>query len=318
MISAHAHTAVLVEIARLYYEHNLSQQQISARMGISRPVISRLLSLARQRGIVQIRIFDPAENGTVLEQKIKHKFSLKHVIIVPAESGSAAETKQKLGKAAAGYIESLLQPGLTIGFSWGSTLLEISRSFKSHKTENITVVQLNGGVSRAEYNTHASEVTQMIGEKLRATPYLLPLPAIVDSAELKSAITSDKNISRTFDLARKSEIAVFTIGKFDQQSVLYKADYFTSNEINTLIEQGAVADICSRIITTTGQICSARLDNRTIGINLNELKSKPYSIAVAGGTEKFPAIQAALKGKYFNVLITDEVVAQKLLEENGN
>ncbi|MCK5076910.1 MAG: RNA polymerase subunit sigma-70, partial [Calditrichia bacterium] len=62
-----------------------------------------------------------------------------------------------------------------------------------------------------------------------------------------------------------------------------------------------------------GTICSKDLNNRTIGIELEEIKKKPYSIAVAGGKEKLNAIRAGLKGKYFNVLITDEWIANELL-----
>ena len=52
---------------------------------------------------------------------------------------------------------------------------------------------------------------------------------------------------------------------------------------------------------------------RTIGIELFELKKKPYAIAVAGGKEKLSAIYAGLLGRNFNVLITDEWVASEIL-----
>ena len=66
------------------------------------------------------------------------------------------------------------------------------------------------------------------------------------------------------------------------------------------------------MIDNKGNICSIKLNDRTIGIELDEIKNKPYSIAVAGGKDKIKAIKAAIKGKLFNVLITDELVANQL------
>jgi deoxyribonucleoside regulator len=94
-----------------------------------------------------------------------------------------------------------------------------------------------------------------------------------------------------------------------------KADYFESDEVDELLKSGAVGDICSRIIKADGTICSEDLNNRTIGIELKELKKKQYSIAVAGGKEKLAAIKAGLNGKWFNSLITDEWVATELLRD---
>jgi len=45
------------------------------------------------------------------------------------------------------------------------------------------------------------------------------------------------------------------------------------------------------------------------------LCKKSYSIAIAGGKEKLQAIRAGLCGHLFNVLITDEWVAEELLRD---
>ena len=142
----------------------------------------------------------------------------------------------------------------------------------------------------------------------------MPLPAIVDSPALKQGILSDSNISRTLDLGRQAPIALFTVGSFGPDSILVAADYFQPPEVDQLLAQGAVGDICSRLINHHGGICDPDLDARTIGLELEELKSKPWSIAVAGGRGKQLAIAAALRGHWFNTLITDEDTAQNLLD----
>lgn len=305
---------LLVEAARLYYEHNLNQAQIASRLDVSRPGVSRLLQQARDAGIVRIEIVDPGGKGTRLESALREKYGLKQVIVVPTDPSDSV-LKSRLGSALINLLEGLLTENITLGVSWGSTLQAATEHLKPRAINNMTVVQLNGGVSKAELDTHASEIARRMGDNYSAIPYLLPLPAIVDTADLKQAITSDRHIAKTLKLAREADIAAFTIGAFGSSSVLVQADYFEDAEVKDLIDQGAVADICSRLIKADGSICSPELDDRTIGIELDELKAKRNSIAVAGGIDKALAIKAGLSGGYFNGLITDEAVASILLGE---
>jgi deoxyribonucleoside regulator len=311
-------TALIVEVSRLYYEHNFSQNRIAEKIGISRPGVSRLLKQAREQGIVKIEINDPAKRGTKLETLLQKKFGLKKVIIVPDDRMETQSIKQRLGLAAARYLDQLLEDGVILGVSWGTTMQEVVRHLCTPRhIKNMTVVQLNGGVSRAVYDTHASEIAQKIGEHYQAVPFLLPLPAIVDHPDLKRTILSDRNISHTLELAYRANVAMYTVGAFGYNSVLVKADYFESNEVEFLLKRRAAGDICSRIITETGKICWPELDDRTFGIELEELSKKEYAIAVAGGKEKLKAIYAGLCGKCFNVLITDEWIATEILHLSG-
>lgn len=311
---AHAkRTTLLVQAARLYYDHGLSQEQIARKLGISRPTVSRLLQSARDEGIVRIEILDPLDRGTQIEDQLQEKFQLKKAIVVPSDHDQT--TKQRLAEAAAILLDQLVTEGTTLGVSWGTTMQAVASCLIKKSVKDVAVVQLNGGISRAEYDTHDREIAQKTAANYGAIPFLLPLPAVVDSAQLKRAIIADKNISRALELARNAEIAMFTVGSFGHDSVLVKAEYFEPKEVDELLARGAVGDICSRILRQDGHICSNELDARTIGIELDELKKKPYSIAVAGGKDKLNAIRAALKGKWFNTLITDEWVAGKLLRE---
>lgn len=302
----------MIETARLYYEHHFSQQKIANKLGISRPGVSRLLQKARESGIVKIEIINPADKGTKLESQLKEKYNLKDVVVVPNDTEDMFVLKQRLGKAAVNYLDRLVGDDMILGVSWGTTMLQVAKNIPSRPVKNMTIVQLNGGVTRAEYDTHASEVAQKIGEKYRAVPFLLPLPAIVDNVNVKNAILSDKNIAHILELSLKANVVLFTIGNFDRNSVLVKANYFDTDAVDELLKNNAVGDVCSRIINTKGEICSSELNNRTIGIELAEIQKKQFSIAVAGGKEKLKAIKAALKGELFNVLITDEWVASQL------
>ena len=89
-----------------------------------------------------------------------------------------------------------------------------------------------------------------------------------------------------------------------------------SNDLIERIKKEAVGDIDSRFITSEGKIADKKLNERTIGIDLSELKAKDHSILVAGGERKLEAIKGALQGNYANVLVTDEETAKALLNDD--
>jgi deoxyribonucleoside regulator len=307
--------ARLVQVARLYYLYNLSQQQIADKLRISRPGVSRLLQEARDRGLVRIEIVDPDGNGADLERTLRERYGLMKAVIVPNEGArDDASLKARLGLAAARFLDGVLRDGSVLGVSWGSTMQEVVRHLRPRRLKDAVVVQLVGGIARADYDTHASEIAQTFAENFRAVPYLLPVPAIVDDLRVKEALVSDRQIARVLDLGRQAETAVFSVGRMTHGCLMCRAEYFKRHEVDALLRRRAVGDIISRIVTDTGDVCSPELDARTVGIELEALKRKPHSIAVAGGPEKEPVIRAGLLGGYFNALITDEATAVRLCE----
>ncbi|MBN2414892.1 sugar-binding transcriptional regulator [bacterium] len=306
-------TALLVETARLYYEQNLSQQQIADRLGISRPMVSRFLSRGRKDGIIRIQIVDPDESSRSLGQRLRERYGLKDAVVVRAGEMSESELKTALGEAAASYLGCIIQHISILGVSWGTTMQAVADSIRGANNQGLQVVQLVGGFTGGACNTHAGEITQRIATRLGTTACLLPLPAIVDSAEVKQALLSDRNIARVVDLARKSDAALFSLGTFTSESILVQAQYFGSRDVQALRAAGAVGDICTHLVTADGSVCSPALEERTLGIGLDDLKEKRYSIAVAGGSEKGEIILAGLRGGYFNVLVTDDSTAAVLL-----
>jgi DNA-binding transcriptional regulator LsrR (DeoR family) len=63
-----------------------------------------------------------------------------------------------------------------------------------------------------------------------------------------------------------------------------------------------------------GKICNSTLQGRVFAMPVELLLKVPYSIGVAGGKLKAEAILGALRGKYINILITDNLAAEKILK----
>jgi deoxyribonucleoside regulator len=312
-VSVNKQTKV-VEAARMYYQLDYSQQQIAEKLGISRPSVSRLLQQAKQEGVVQIKIIDPYENTVELAEKLKSTFDLKHCIVASIPNFENGNIKRNLGEAAASFLSEIVQDGDIIGTTWGTTLYHMSQQVQPKNVKDVKVVQLNGGVSHSETNTYASEILNDLSNAFHTVPYFLPLPAVVDNVHVKEAILSDRHVRTILDMGKQANIAVITVGELHETSTLVNAGYFSTLDLQTLNAKGAVGDICSRCLTVDGDICLEELDERTIGLPLSELAKKEYSILVAGGSGKIDGIYGALRGKFSNVLITDQYTAKALLE----
>lgn len=304
----------LIEVAKMYYQFDFSQQKIAEQLGISRPSVSRLLQQAKEKGIVQIKIVDQTEGTEQLAERLKQNFNLKHCIVIPVLDSNKEIIKQDLGEAAANFLYEIVKDGDIIGATWGTTMFQVAQKVQHKNVKGVSVVQLNGGVSYSETNTYASEILNYLSAAFNTVPHFLPLPAVVDHSLVANAILSDRHIKQVLELGKKCNIALYTVGDLYNDSTLLKAGYYSTEDFEMIKAQGGVGDICSRIFNRHGDICSKELDDRTIGINLSDLSNKEYSILIAGGLDKIDGIYGALTGRFSNVLITDQYTAQSLLE----
>ncbi|UCZ53964.1 sugar-binding transcriptional regulator [Bacillus shivajii] len=302
-----------IEAAKLYYLLDYNQSEVAKELGVSRPTVSRLLQIAKEEGIVQININDPSEDFNNLTTKLEQKFNLKKAIVSPVPQYEDNVIKKYLGETAANFLHRIVQDGDIIGVTWGSTLYHTSVALKEKALKDVKVVQLKGGVSHSETNNYMSEILYLFGKAYHTTPHHLPLPAIVDHVVVKQAMEADRHIKQILDLGRQANIALFTIGPTKSESLLFQLGYFTDEEM-TAIQSTAAGDICSRFFDLKGRLCHEQLNNRTLGIELDELKKKDYSVLIAGGSQKIKGIQGALHGGYANVLVTDQFTAKFLLD----
>lgn len=64
-------TQKMVEIAKMYYEEELTQNEIAKRLGVSRPLLSKMLVDAKEAGIVTIQIHSPFVSNEFLMEEIR-------------------------------------------------------------------------------------------------------------------------------------------------------------------------------------------------------------------------------------------------------
>lgn len=303
-----------INVAKLYYRSDFSQQKIAQELGVSRPSISRLLQYAKDKGYVNIQIVDPVEDMSIMEQRLKDKLHLKDVKIASSTINDEEEIKKYISIAAAQYLDGIIKDGDIIGVGWGTTLYNMSQALISRSIKGSQVVQLEGGLSNSEWNNYSREILENFANNFNTVAQYLPLPVIFDNKATKEQVDKDRYIKRILELGRHANIALFSVGTVRPNALFFRLGY-TDIQEQEKIQRNSVGDICSRFFDVEGRVCNRDLDERTVGITLSELRDKEYSIMISGGEGKINAIKSALKGRYANVLITDQFTGKALLED---
>jgi DNA-binding transcriptional regulator LsrR (DeoR family) len=150
---------------------------------------------------------------------------------------------------------------------------------------------------------------------LNARLKLLPAPGIVKDHRTAQIFMENAEIAESLKLAAASDIAIVGIGALSSASVLMReGTILTKAEFASLKQKGAVGDIALRYFDKNGDMLDLQVNERIVGISIDQVKKIPQVIAIAGGEVKLEAIHAALKGRLCNILVTDQKTAEKLLQ----
>ncbi|SDQ15900.1 DNA-binding transcriptional regulator LsrR, DeoR family [Virgibacillus subterraneus] len=306
---------LMVKVAKLYYFEGWTQAQIAARNNVSRPVISKLLNNAKKEGIVEIYIKDETVQTVELEQTLEKKYGLSEVIVVSTAGFAPDMAKRQLGKTAASYIAKNLKGIKSLGISWGTTLLSLIEEYPYERRDDINIVPIVGGMGSDYVHLHSNQLAFNLAQKMNTSCSYLYAPAMVESDELKERLVNSKDIAHVLERGRNVDMALVGLGNPFKSSTMETIGYLEESDLASLRKAGAVGDISSRFFDAVGKEVDHPLNNRVIGLNLDEIRNIPEVIGIVEGSYKLESIEAALKGGYLNVLITDDRTAQELLEE---
>lgn len=304
----------IIRVAKKYYELHMGQLEIAKEEGVSKSTISRMLARAMDLGYVKVTVDAPVESVKEMEDNLKETFHLKEVFVSPNLVDDDDISLRDTCRALAKHLDSYITDDMAVAVSWGRTLNCLSGHIERLKANNIRVVQLNGGVARSASSTGASQIVDALTAAGGGVGYMFPVPAIVDSKKTADILKEESQVKKVLNLAREATVALFSVGALSKESILYEVGYLRDAEFETLKEKKAVGDIASQYFDIDGKIADEALDDRVVGLSIEELKKKEWSIAIAVGVGKVDAILGALRGGFVNVLYTDEKTARELLE----
>lgn len=308
---------LLYRIGQSYYVDGLTQQQIAKRFGLSRPKVSRLLRQARDAGIVNITLTPPTSGMADLERELERKYGLEEVVVVSvSDPQNLTAVARELGLAAAECLVRSVRGDEIVGITWGTTMLAVVDALPFKSWPNVTIVQIMGSLGPVDELEHSTELAHRAAQRLNTRLRLLPAPGVVSTQAAAQALKSDNQIAETLALAARADIALVGLGVPSPDAILLRdGNIITQKDLKLVKEAGGIGDIALRYIDAYGAPLDLEINERIVGLTLEQIKAIPRVIGVAGGEAKYELIRAALRGKILNVLVTDHATAQALLAE---
>ncbi|MCO6559009.1 MAG: sugar-binding protein [Bifidobacterium sp.] len=310
--SSRQHIELMLRVARSYYLEDKTQAQIARDIGYSRPTVSRLLKESRDSGMVHITIGHELERIRELEQKLEHKFNLKHVRVATVKDSESAV--QVVPKYAAALFCELCKPDSLVTVSNGRAVAATVHEMPICEWPKSNVAQMIGALSPDNPMIDSPDICRMLASRLGGTFTALPVPMILSNAKIANSMRKEPQIATTLALGGGADIAIVGVGAATEERLGHIFDeYVDPATARSLCRHGVVGHICGHLIDAQGNLVHSDLYERTISIDFGRLKKIPMVIGVAWGPAKVNAIHACLVGHLISALVTDQRTAEALL-----
>lgn len=296
----------------LYYVAGNTQDQIAAKLGVSRQSAQRLVSLAVSEGLVKVRIDHPIAACLDLADRLRKRFALDFVEVVPSDPASSSSTLG-VAEAAAAEIEKRLSAAepIVMALGTGRTLKAAIERLPAMECPQHKVVSLTGNIapdgSAALYN-----VVFTMADKVKSRSFPMPLPVIASSPEERELLHGQELIRATLALAEQADVTFVGIGDLGPDAPLYEDGFISKDELKALQKAGAVAEIVGWAFDREGRLIEGITSDRVASAQIPS-RERCLVIALAMGERKLPGIFAAVSRRLVNGLVTDERTAAALL-----
>ena len=300
-------------IAWYYYVAGLTQQEISDRLGIARARVNKIAGQLREDGSVVVDIRLPLAGCVELEERLRDRYGLKCVSVVPAV-GDDDQQRRMIGDAAGVMLDDLIEDGQCFSVGWGRTLSASIKRLRPRKLKDSAVVSLMGGLMRAS-ETNSFDVSTELARTLGSECYFVTAPVYCPSIESREILLTHSGVNEVMARARRSDLAITSCGDLTPGTKMTSLSTIGSvrDRIPELKRLGAIGEILGTFLDANGQPVDHMLNQCVIALPPQDLKAIPHSILISGGLYKANIIQAILTGGYVNCLVTDEAVAQQLV-----
>lgn len=307
--------------ATLYYLDGLTQAEIAGRLGVSRPTAGRLIARAKAKGLVRIEVVVPTTLQDDLhadeERELEQKFGLTEAVVTGHGVDDGAPGRPAMfagvGRAAAALLMRRLSADDVLGFTWGPEQVAVATALAPGVASCRTVVQLDGAMSTAAYQTGMEFILSRSAEVLRANAIRLPAPLYADPSTVVS-MRSDSVISRTLEAGRRADTMLFGVGAASTSTTLFEGSFLDNRMLDELIGLGAVGEIGGRFFDEAGTPIITELAHRAVSVPLEDVRACQKTLLVSSGATKHQATLGALRGGLATLLVCDVDCARFLLD----
>lgn len=306
---------LLAEVARLYYEQNMTQEDIAKRLFISRSGISRLIKQAREQGVVEITIHYPYDRVRTLEYEFFNRFHIDEIRIVDTGDRPSPADFTAVAKLAASYINSLLSDESILGLTWGKSIMGAVHELRpSRYLPKMHVTQMTGSIESTDPITDGPDLVRHVAEKYGCRYHYLMVPFSVENEIVRDSLVKRPSVIETMTIAENATILCTGI-----VSNKHWGKYMKPEELAQLETAGAIGYAAGYYFDPQGRIIDLpQFYNRIICASRSIFTKVNYRIAVIADAVKALAVLGALRGGLINSLVTSSKVAAKIIELDDN
>jgi len=248
-------------------------------------------------------------------------------VVDPGVKDSDAIQKT-IAREAANYLEAIAGPGARIGLSCGKTLYYLVTYLEPERLSNPKLYPLSLTRIFTMPGLTSNALIGMMSTKYPdAEAFPLPSYPVTSREEYEQQLAANPDLVKTYREIWEADIMLLAVGHLavDKPGFMALASQELGLTAENLAAKGMVAEINHTPINAQGEPMTdatdpdlAALTRRVVGLGALDLRERAaradkFIVAVAGGLEKTEAIRACLKGRYFNVLITDAYTAEALV-----
>ncbi len=300
--------------AWLYYVGGHTQDEIAVQLRVSRPSAQRLIALARDEGLVKVRIDYPVANCMRLAGELRCRYALSVCDVVPAHRDSLEATTRNLAVAGAARLESFVvrDEPTVLNLGTGRTLRAAVEAMTPLNRPQHRFVSVVGNVAR-DGSSNPFDAVMVLADKTGGRRFLLPAPLVADTVEERDQYLHQRVYRVVMDLAKNADATFVGIGSIGRDAQLFRDGFITESDLNELTDQEAVGEILGWPLDSGGAVLTSSVSKRLTSLPLQGAPERPI-IAMAGGAAKARAIRAALQGGWLTGLVVDEAAAQEVLD----
>ena len=309
----------LIQVTWLYHIGQMSQEEVSRRMGLSRFKVLRLLQEARDLGLVRVSVELGTSTTLAMADRLVERFGLTEALVAPDTGGAsdqaAAAARRAVGQMAAGWLTRIGREGdVTIGLGWGRTVAAMADALTGLRNPRLCFVSLMGSMTHTSA-TSPSDVCLRLAALTGGRAVFLPAPFLADSPEDAAQIRRQRMVREALDVAKSADHMVISVGECTPEALLQSSGVLTGEEVDELARAGAVADTTGKFFTVGGHLSETDLNARAPSIGLEDLHRANVTL-LAAGSGKAVATRAVLAAGFVNRLIVDEALGSALLKES--
>lgn len=300
----------LAHVARRYYLEDWKQSDIAQELGISRPLVSRMLQEARALGVVEITVHHPNSPSDSPLDRLRLAGHVRGGVLVE-DAQEDRLTNQHLSQAAAQLLGQLNVRRLGVG--WGHFVGQLVAWLEENPWPDSPVEEVCPLVGNAGFpirNYHSNENVRLIAQQLGATPHFLYLPALPESLEEKQVLCSTELYQQIQHQWRRLDTALVNIGNYpstpDFASVARYGD--------RLQKQRACGRLLAYYFNLGGEIIASDQDF-AIQIPTELLGGCPNVVGVCSANTSTKALRGALHTGLFTHIVARAQLVRSLFDE---